>query len=121
MGRASNEIRERVLQWDGITVHPHRFGGMEFRLGRRELGHLHGESLLDVPFPLNVKEELIAAGKVQNHHVLPESGWISYRIHSHEDIEQAVTLLQRSYNLAIASKKRKAVDGPITISKEYGE
>jgi hypothetical protein len=31
-----------------VTVAPHRFGGVEFRVGRRELGHLHGNRLADL-------------------------------------------------------------------------
>ena len=44
-------VRE-VSAWPGVTTGPHRFGGIEFRLGRRELGHLHGNRLADLPFPL---------------------------------------------------------------------
>jgi hypothetical protein len=48
---ARRQIEEAVLGWDGVTVHPHRFGGVEFRLGKVELGHLHGDGLADLPFP----------------------------------------------------------------------
>ena len=34
-------IEREVGSWDGVTVSPHRYGGIEFRVGRRELGHLH--------------------------------------------------------------------------------
>src|SRR4029077_9807160 len=38
----ADEIARHVASWPGVTVAPHRFGGVEFRVGRRELGHLHG-------------------------------------------------------------------------------
>ena len=121
MAAASEEIQSAVLGWKDVTIHPHRFGGIEFRFGRRELGHLHGESLLDIPFPRRVKEELIAAGKAQKHHILPESGWISYRIRSHQDVVQAVALLQRSYELAINSRNRKGRETQATTSEGHEE
>jgi hypothetical protein len=54
-------IEREVLSWPSVTAHPHRFGGIEFRIGRREIGHLHGGRLADLPFPVRVREELVAA------------------------------------------------------------
>jgi hypothetical protein len=39
-----------VASWPEVDIGPHRFGGVEFRLGRRELGHLHGNRIADLPF-----------------------------------------------------------------------
>jgi hypothetical protein len=71
------KVAQVVASWDGVTTHPHRFGGTEFRLGRRELGHLHGDRLADLPFPKRVHDELIADGRARPHHWLPDSGWVS--------------------------------------------
>src|SRR5439155_11229716 len=46
----AKRIRAEVASWDGVSVEPHRLGGIEFRLGRRELGHLHGDRFADLPF-----------------------------------------------------------------------
>ena len=59
---AIEAVRGAVESWEGVTTHDHRFGGVEFRLGRRELGHLHG-TIADLPFPRRVRDELIAAGR----------------------------------------------------------
>ncbi len=64
-------IRREVLSWPGVTEVPHRFGGVEFRLGKRELGHLHGDYLADLPFPVRVREELVREGRALHHHILP--------------------------------------------------
>ena len=93
-------IEREVLSWPGTSAHSHRFGGVEFRLNTRELGHLHGNVLLDIPFPSKVREELVASGQAQPHHVLPESGWISFHIRKEEDIQAAIGLLRRSYEIA---------------------
>jgi len=105
--KASEQIHNAVLSWTGVTFGTHRFGGREYRLGRREIGHVHGNHLVDIPFPKPVHDELIAAGKAQPHHVLPNSGWVSFRIRSAEDVEQAVALLRRSYGLALGEKSQR--------------
>jgi hypothetical protein len=105
--KASQVVREAVLSWEGTSAHPHRFGGVEFRLGSRELGHLHGDVLLDVPFPSKVHDELIAAGRAQPHHVLPDTGWVSFRIKTEPDVQAAVDLMRLSYDIATKQKAKK--------------
>lgn len=92
------QITREVSSWPGVTQSPHRFGGLEFRLGRRELGHLHGSRLADLPFPVRVREELVAAGKAEPHHVLPQSGWVSYYIRDATDVAQVVALFRLNYD-----------------------
>jgi len=104
---AGRLITEVVSQWEGIAHEPHRFGGVEFLLGRREIGHVHGDYLVDIPFPIAVRRELVAAGTAEPHHVLPDSGWISFYIRSPEDVGHAIDLLRRSYDLAIHQRTRR--------------
>ena len=40
-------IEREVLSWPSVTAHPHRFGGIAFRIGHREIGHLHGGRLAE--------------------------------------------------------------------------
>ncbi len=108
MGQVGREIENRVTGWENVTVLPHRFGGIEFRLGKREIGHLHGDSLLDIPFPMKLRDHLIAEGRVEAHHVLPESGWVSFRLRSSADTEAAIRLLRLSYELAFNSATKRA-------------
>ncbi|MBI4418622.1 MAG: DUF5519 family protein [Ignavibacteriales bacterium] len=104
MRAASIIIEEAVSSWPGVTSHPHRFGGREYRMGKRELGHVHGNSLVDIPFPMKVRNQLIAEGIVQRHHVLPESGWVSFSIRQEGDAYKAIELLRMSYDLATKQK-----------------
>lgn len=90
-------VRE-VAAWPGVTAGPHRFGGTEFRYGRRELGHLHGSRLADLPFPLLVRNDLVAAGRVEPHHIHAESGWVSYYIRDESDIARVVALFRLNYD-----------------------
>jgi hypothetical protein len=93
-------IEREVAGWEGVSVEPHRFGGVEFRLGRRELGHLHRGGLADLPFPVKVREQLVAEGKAEPHHILPESGWVSRRIRNQEDVAAVVELFRLNYTRA---------------------
>jgi len=97
---AAMKIQQTVAAWEGVSSHPHRFGGIEFRLGKRELGHLHGNVLLDIPFPRNVRNDLVVSGRAAPHHILPESGWISFYIRRDEDVDEAIKLLNLSFDLA---------------------
>lgn len=93
-------IRTEVLSWPGVTEAPHRFGGIEFRLGKRELGHLHGDYLADLPFPVRIREGLVREGKAMPHHILPQSGWVSYPIRDETAIPGAIDLFRLSYERA---------------------
>jgi hypothetical protein len=95
--RPDEAIRREVASWPGATVAPHRFGGVEFRYGRKELGHLHGDDLADPPFPRRIRDELVAAGRAAVHHVLPDTGWVSRRIAGPEDVADVVALLRMRY------------------------
>lgn len=103
---ALNTVSATLAQWDGVQSRPHRFGGTEWVFGKRELGHIHGDALVDIPFPKKVRDELIATRQADAHHVLPESGWVSVWLRQPEDVQRVIRLLHQSYSLALAQKER---------------
>jgi hypothetical protein len=105
---ASERITAELEAWPGVTSAPHRFGGREFRVGGREIGHLHGDRLADLPFPRKVRDELIAADRAQPHHALPETGWISFRLRTPADAEGAIRLFRLSYDRITATAAARA-------------
>lgn len=105
---AAARITAAVRSWPEVEVGPHRFGGVEFRLGRRELGHLHGDRIADLPFPRRVRDELVAAGRARPHHVLPDSGWVTVPIREPGDVERVIELFGLSYERARAARRRPA-------------
>lgn len=105
---AKDAIQRAVLVWPGVTAHPHQFGGTEYRLGKREIGHVHGDYLVDIPFPTKVRDEIVAAGRAEPHHVLPDSGWVSFYLREEGDTQRAIDLLRQSYDLAAAQQARRA-------------
>lgn len=112
MDGAQAQIVQALLAWEGITQHPHRFGGIEFRLGAREIGHIHGDWLVDIPFPTRVRDEVVASGQAEPHHILPETGWISRYLRQPGDVETAIILLQRSYEIALAQRSKRGIFKP---------
>jgi Family of unknown function (DUF5519) len=94
------QIEQEVGSWEGVTTLEHRFGGIEFRLGRRELGHLHGERWADLRFQKGVRDMLVDTGRAQPHHVLPNTGWVSKQIRTSADVDEVIELFRLSYERA---------------------
>ena len=92
-----NRIKREVSLWHRISLHPHRFGGEEFRFGEAEIGHLHREGILDIPFPRSIRDALVERGLAAQHHWLPNSGWVTFRVHREKDVAHALWLLRISY------------------------
>jgi len=105
---AERRISQAISRWEGVRIAPHRYGGLEFRLDRRELGHIHGDRLVDIPFPKRVRDELVAAREAEPHHILPNSGWVSVFLRTDADVDRAIRLLERSFSLAQAHREAAA-------------
>jgi hypothetical protein len=104
MPGAGEVIIAEVTSWPDVSSAPHRFGGVEFRLGRIELGHVHGDRLADLPFPKKVRDDLIERGEAMPHHVLPDSGWVSRPIRSPEDVDAVIGLFRLNYDRVMARR-----------------
>ena len=105
---ARERVNQAVMKWPGISAQPHRFGGTEYLLGKREIGHMHGDSLIDIPFPTGVAREIVAAGRADPHHILPDSGWVSIYLHDEADVQRGIDLLRMSYDIAVKQKAPSA-------------
>ena len=94
----SQAIADTVSTWERVTIAPHRFGGVEFQVGNREIGHLHGNYQADIPFSAQLRKELVASGRVSLHHLYPNSGWVSFYIRSADDVPALIELLKLNYD-----------------------
>ena len=98
MSMILEKIKKEILSWPNVTAERHKFGGIEFRLNKREMGHIHGDRLADLPFPMKIRNELVSSGRVSPHHVLPQSGWVSYWINNGEkDVPVVLELFRMRY------------------------
>lgn len=95
--RDVEQVEQQVSAWAGVSVHPHRFGGREFRFGNAEIGHVHGNGVVDIPFPRLVRDALLNEGLAEEHRWVPNSGWITYRVRKEIDLQHAVWLMRLSY------------------------
>jgi Family of unknown function (DUF5519) len=91
------KLEDHACAWPGVSAQAHRFGGQVFRLGRSEVGHVHNDGAVEIPFPRSLRDELVTAGLAEKHRVAPDSGWITFHVRKEDDIYHAVWLLRLSY------------------------
>src|SRR5438132_13819882 len=91
-------LEDEVSTWPHVSVHPHRVGGREFLFDKAEVGHVHTGGVVDIPFPRSVRDALLADGLAEEHRWVPNSGWITFRIRSEEDLKHALWLMRLSYS-----------------------
>ena len=73
-----------------------------------EYNQNHGDHMVDIPFPKPVRNDVIAAGRAEPHHLLSETGWVSFYIRQPADVEHAIALLQRSFELAVQQRNKRS-------------
>lgn len=77
-GSVAEQIISEALSWPGVSHEKGRLGLVVLRLGRRELGHLHGDAVVDVPLEA-------------------DSEWMRIPLETEESAQQAVALLRGNY------------------------
>ena len=102
------ELEDRVASWDGVEVLIHRYGGRQFNYIDKEIGHVHSNGLLDIRFSRNLKESILKKGMANEHHLLKNTGWISFYIRSEGDVEKALRLLKTSI-MEMRSKQKRGL------------
>ncbi len=100
-------IEREVVSWPGVSTGGTGRGGLQFRYGKVELGHLHGSSFADLPFPKKVRDELIEQGRASVHDPLPDSGWVRRRMYGPDDAEAVIELFRMNYDRAKARAVRR--------------
>jgi Luciferase len=101
--RPSERITEEVTSWPGVVAGPGRRGEFAFRLGRREIGHLHGDHAAHFSFPKEVGIALREEGRVVDHPVFPGKPGPAARAIEHEgDVRDVIALLRLNYDRAVA-------------------
>lgn len=100
-------VTDALLSWPGVTSEPHRFGGIEFQWDGKEIGHMHGNRLVDVRFRRSLRDQLVSEGRAQPHHIYPDSGWVSLYLSTEEDVAQAIELLRLKYESMKTADERR--------------
>jgi Family of unknown function (DUF5519) len=101
--RASEHITAEVTSWEGVVAGPGRRGEFAFTVGRKEIGHLHGDRVAHFGFPKRVWHELFDAGRIDYHPVFPgKPGFGARRIDTDEDVEDVIALMRLNYDRIVA-------------------
>lgn len=101
---ASARIATEIESLPGVETGPGRFGSLRFTLGRRELGHLHGDRIADLPLRHEDADAIIATGHAVPHRYTPEgSGWVTIELAGDDDVERVIELMRATYERAVRS------------------
>jgi hypothetical protein len=91
-------IEAEVKTWKDVGLAMHHFGGMQINYGKVELGHIHGNGLLDLYVGTQKKQYFIEHLHCVDHHVLDKSSsWVSFWIKEQKDYERAMNILKEVY------------------------
>jgi hypothetical protein len=105
----SQTIIDEVTSWPGVRAEPEERGELAFKLGRREIGHLHGDYAAHFSFPKTVWRELREQGRIDYHPVFPgKEGPAARRIEDEADVSDVIALLRLNYERVVA---RRGVSG----------
>jgi hypothetical protein len=100
---ASQQITDEVTSWPGVEAGPGRRGEFAFRVGKREIGHLHGDHAAHFFFPRDVWADAFAAGRIVHHPVFPDrEGPAARRIAGDDDVRDVIALMRLNYDRVVA-------------------
>jgi hypothetical protein len=100
---ASQHITQQVTSWPGVEAGPGSRREFAFTVGRRQLGHLHGDRSAHFSFPKQVWAELFEQGRIVHHPVFPgKQGPAARRIEDAADVEDVIALLRMNYDRVVA-------------------
>lgn len=99
---ANEQITDEVTSWPGVEAGAGSRGEWAFTVGRKEIGHLHGDRVAHFGFPKAVWHELFDAGRIDYHPVFPgKPGFGARLIESDDDVRDVVAMMRLNYDRVI--------------------
>ena len=96
---ASDTITDEVTSWPGVTAGVGSRGEWAFTVGRRQIGHLHGDRVAHFSFPKAVWVQLFEQGRIGYHPVFPDKpGPAARQISDEGDVRDVIALLRLNYD-----------------------
>jgi luciferase-like monooxygenase len=96
---ASQQITDEVTSWPGVEAGHGKRGEFGFKVGRVEIGHLHGDHAAHFFFGKELGSELKGEGRVVDHPVFPgKPGPAARRIDGEEDVRDVIALMRLNYD-----------------------
>jgi hypothetical protein len=98
------QIIQEVTSWPEADAVPGgRGSSVAFKVGRKEIGHLHGDRAAHFGFPKKVWFELKEQGRIDYHPVFPgKPGFAARLIQDEADVRDVIELLRVNYDRAVA-------------------
>jgi hypothetical protein len=102
---ASERITAEVTSWPGVEAGLGSRSEFGFRVGRHEIGHLHGDHAAHFGFPREIGAELREQGRVGPHPVNPHSTKMAARrIENEADVLDVIELMRLNYERVVAKE-----------------
>ena len=99
---ASEQITGEVTSWRGVEAGRGKRGEFAFKVGHREIGHLHGDHSAHFTFPKDVWAQLRDQGRIADHPVFPgRVGPAARPIDSQADVEDVIALMRLNYERVV--------------------
>ena len=99
---ASEQIPDAVTAWPGVSAGFGRRGEWAFSVGRKQIGHLHGDRVAHFGFPKPVWHELFDAGRIDYHPVFPgKPGFGARKIEDEADVRDVIEIMRLNYDRAV--------------------
>ena len=103
VGPARERITAEVTSWPGVEAAHGERGEFAFKLGGRELGHLHGDRVAHFGFPKHLWTELFEQQRIDYHPVFPgRPGFGARGIADEDDVRDVIALLRLNYDRIVA-------------------
>jgi hypothetical protein len=97
----TESLEDWILQLPNVTKASHRLGGTEFRIHGLEFMHTHETLQLDIRLSKPDQERVLREGKAEPHRfVHHQAGWVTFRVRSEEDTQNAKELIRLAYDNA---------------------
>lgn len=90
-----------VKSHNAISTKYHKYGGIQFNIANREIGHMHGDGLVDIYLNKGLQKMFVEQGIVEEHHVLKGTGWVSFKISRNPNLKD----LKKVTEIAIELRK----------------
>ena len=101
--RPSERITDEVVSWPGVVAGPGSRGEFAFKVGGREIGHLHGDHVAHFGFPKDVWRTLFDEGRIDYHPVFPgRPGFGARTIESAADVDDVIALMRLNYERVVS-------------------
>jgi hypothetical protein len=97
---ADEQITAAVTAWPGVQAGLGSRGEYGFSVGRRQIGHLHGDRVAHFGFPRATWEQLMAEGRVTKHPV-DKPGWAARHLETEDDVRDVIALMRLNYDRAV--------------------